>query len=333
MMNTFKLASRYFTIICIQIIVLSQVNGQTTSIPVHDPVMIKQDSTYYVFSTGWGISVWSSTNLVTWKPEKPVFQKAPEWALKAIPGFIGHIWAPDISFYNGMYVLFYSVSAFGKNTSCIGMATNKTLNPSDKNFAWHDYGKIIESVPLKDDWNAIDPNMVLDNNGKPWLCFGSFWSGIKLVRLKDDLSGTEEPFKMYPIASRPRSITNNPAEAGDGAIEAPFIIRHGSYYYLFTSIDYCCRGVNSNYKIMIGRSDNLTGPYTDQTGKDLMHGGGKILLQGNSRFPGVGHNGICSVNGIDYMVFHAYDASDNGKSRIMIRQIKWDKDGWPVVSL
>jgi len=105
-------------------------------IPVHDPVIIKQDSTYYIFCTGQGISVWSSTDRLNWKKAPPVFTTPPAWAVAAIPGFKGHIWAPDISYYNGRYYLYYAVSAFGKNTSAIGLATNTTLNPTSPGYKW-----------------------------------------------------------------------------------------------------------------------------------------------------------------------------------------------------
>jgi arabinan endo-1,5-alpha-L-arabinosidase len=320
-------------LICLQLVLALAVSGQSASIQVHDPVMIKQDSTYYIFCTGWGISVWSSTDMKNWKAQKPVFPQAPGWALKAVPGFKGHIWAPDISFFKGRYVLFYSVSAFGKNTSCIGLASNKTLNPLSTDFQWQDQGKIIESIPGKDDWNAIDPNLVTDDNGKPWLSFGSFWSGIKLVQLKNDLSGLLVKPEFIALASRPRSNATDLSNAGDGAIEAPFIIRHGNYFYLFASVDYCCRGNNSNYKVIVGRSDNITGPYTDNTGRSLLQGGGTLVIQGDHNWPGVGHNGLCSSDGLDYMVFHAYDAGDKGKPKLMIRKMKWDNQGWPIVVL
>ncbi|HEX9935178.1 MAG TPA: family 43 glycosylhydrolase, partial [bacterium] len=135
----------------------STVFPQVEKIQVHDPVMIRQDGTYYLFCTGMGISRWSSQDLVNWKREKPVFDKAPAWAVQAVPGYRGHTWAPDISYHNGRYVLFYSVSAFGKNTSCIGLATNKTLHPDDPEYKWVDHGKVVESVPGRDMWNAIDP--------------------------------------------------------------------------------------------------------------------------------------------------------------------------------
>ena len=135
--------------------------AQKENISVNDPVMIKQDDTYYLFNTGWGITAWSSKDMINWKREKSVFKDPPGWAINAVPGFKGHIWAPDISYYNGSYYLYYSVSAFGKNTSCIGLAVNKTLDPDDPDFMWVDHGIIIQSVPGRDLWNAIDPNLVV----------------------------------------------------------------------------------------------------------------------------------------------------------------------------
>ena len=157
----------FYKIICLHaasILFMLSLKAQTETISVHDPVIIRQDSIYYIFCTGNGISVFSSTDMKNWKKERPVFDTAPQWAVKEIPGFRGHIWAPDISYHNGLYYLYYAVSAFGKNTSAIGVTTNKTLNPLDKNFNWLDHGKVIESVPGRDMWNAIDPNLIFAEN-------------------------------------------------------------------------------------------------------------------------------------------------------------------------
>jgi arabinan endo-1,5-alpha-L-arabinosidase len=163
------------------------------NIRVHDPVMIRQGETYYLFCTGMGISTFTSKDMISWKAEKPVFDVPPSWAVTTIQGFKGHIWAPDISFHDGKYFLYYSVSAFGKNTSCIGVATNTTLDPADKNFKWIDHGKVIQSIPGRDLWNAIDPNLAFDESKQPWLVFGSFWSGMKLVKLNASLDKVAEP--------------------------------------------------------------------------------------------------------------------------------------------
>lgn len=309
---------------------------------VHDPVMIRENSTWYLFSTGWGIDVWSSGDMKSWTREKPVFSKAPDWAVAAIPGFKGHIWAPEIVFRNGTYYLFYSVSAFGKNTSCIGVATAKALDPADPGFGWTDHGKLIESVPGKTNWNAIDPAVAFDRDGTPYLFFGSFWDGLKRVKLTADLLHTaENPDAIPTVASRktipgspnPPSIDDNPVDAGGNAIEAPFVFRRGDYYYLFASIDYCCKGLRSSYKMIVGRSKELTGIFTDRHGADLSCGGGTVVLGGNAGWHGVGHNAVVSCDGKDYLVFHGYDASDNGQPKLLIREIVWDHEQWPVVRL
>lgn len=302
-------------------------------IRVHDPVMIRAGDTYYLFCTGMGISVFSSKDRKNWKKEPPVFEFAPGWAVETVPGFKGHIWAPDISFHNGEYYLYYSVSAFGKNTSCIGLATNKSLDRNDKNFEWVDHGMVVQSVPGRDLWNAIDPNLVVDDQQVPWLSFGSFWSGMKLVKMNADAKTIAKPEEWYTISKRSRDFKTDDRNAGEGAVEAPFIFRKNGLFYLFVSFDFCCRGAESTYKIMVGRSDKIQGPYRDKDGNRLDEGGGTLVLAGNTRYPGVGHNSVYSIDGEDVMLFHAYDMQDNGKPVLKIVNLRWDEDGWPEASL
>jgi arabinan endo-1,5-alpha-L-arabinosidase len=313
--------------------IITTVTLHAQNIRVHDPVMIKEGDTYYLFSTGMGISVFSSKDKKTWQQEKPVFDAAPAWAVEAIPGFKGHIWAPDISLHNGEYFLYYSVSAFGKNTSCIGLVTNKTLNPKDKNFKWVDHGKVIQSVPGRDLFNAIDPNLVVDFQQQPWLTFGSFWSGMKLVRLHPNRKEIAQPEEWYTIAKRPRDYKVEDHEPGEGAVEAPFIFKKTGFYYLFVSFDFCCRGAESNYKIMVGRSDKIQGPYRDKQGNRLDEGGGSLVLNGNARWPGVGHNAVYAIDGEDIMLYHAYDMNEGGKPVLKMTSLNWDDNGWPTGTL
>ena len=298
---------------------------------VHDPVLIKQADTYYLFGTGQGIEVHSSKDLESWRDEPPVFAAAPDWTFTTVPGFRGHIWAPDISMHNGAYYLYYAVSLGGKITSAIGVATNQTLDRSSPDFNWVDHGVVLQSVPGRDLWNAIDPQLVLDEQGTPWLAFGSFWSGVKLVQLRADMLRVAEPQEWHSIAKRERSVLREDTDPEPAAIEAPFIFKHGPYYYLFVSWDYCCRGTNSTYKIMIGRSRNIAGPYLDKEGRDLAKGGGSLVLGGNPRFPGVGHNSAYRFDDTDYLVFHAYDARDQGRSRLEILPMGWDDSNWPAI--
>lgn len=303
------------------------------NLPVHDPVMIQEKGTYYLFCTGWGISVFSSKDLKTWKKEKPVFSTPPEWALKTINGYRGHTWAPDIQFHNGKYFLYYSVSAFGKNTSCIGVASAKTLDPTSADFGWTDHGNLIQSVPGRDLWNAIDPNLILDDQGKPWLNFGSFWSGIKMVKLDKDLIRTAEPQEWYTIASRNRKPEIPDSAAGNASIEAPFIFAKNNFYYLFISWDACCQGEKSTYKVAVGRSRSIKGPYLDKEGKDLRLGGGSILMTGDpEKWYAVGHSAVSvGIDGKEYFLCHGYDRKDKGKSKLILKPMDWDSEGWPVL--
>ena len=301
-----------------------------TNIPVHDPVIIKQDSTYYVFCTGMGISIWSSADMQNWKKEKPVFDKAPQWALDAIPGFKGHIWAPDISYYNVTYYLYYAVSAFGKNTSCIGLATNKILDPLSKDYQLTDQGKVVQSVPGRDMWNAIDPNEINDEQGNHWFALGSFWNGMKLVKLSKDLKSVAQPEEWYTVAASQINFLLPDSVAGDAAIEAPFIFKKENYYYLFVSFDYCCRGEKSTYKMMVGRSEKIQGPYVDRDGVAMNLGGGSLVLEGDKKWHGTGHNTVAAFNDTDYLIFHGYDAGDYGKSKLRKEKLNW-ANGWPFI--
>lgn len=298
--------------------------------PVHDPVMIRQDNMYYLFCTGFGITVFSSADMKKWKVEKPVFNKAPQWAVDAIPGFNGHIWAPDISYHNGQYYLYYAVSAFGKNTSAIGVATNKTLNTASPDFKWTDHGKVVQSVPGRDLWNAIDPNLITDENDIPWLTFGSFWNGMKLVKLNNNLTAVAQPETWYTVAARKRDFILPDSVAGDAAIEAPFIFRKGKYFYLFVSWDYCCRGEKSTYKVVVGRSEKVYGPYLDKDGVSMNLGGGSLVAEGDKDWFGAGHNGTYTFNGVDYLIFHGYDAADKGRPKLRIEKLSWNNE-WPAI--
>jgi len=302
------------------------------SVEAHDPVLIREGEIFYLFTTGNGISVHSSKDLRSWKDEPPVFARAPDWTFTTVPGFKGHIWAPDISLKDGTYYLYYAISLGGKITSAIGVATNRTLDRSSPQFEWVDHGMVLQSVPGRDLWNAIDPQLIEDERGTPWLAFGSFWSGLKLVKLQADRLRIAEPQEWHALAKRERSVLRDDTDPEPAAIEAPFIFRKNDDYYLFVSWDYCCRGVRSTYEMLVGRSKALIGPYVDRNRVALNRGGGSLVLQGTKRWPGVGHNSAYTIDGKDYLVFHAYDADENGAPKLQILEIEWDAAGWPTIN-
>jgi arabinan endo-1,5-alpha-L-arabinosidase len=255
---------------------------------------------------------------VTWRLCGDVFAHLPGWAVTDVPGLRG-LWAPDVSFFDGRFHVYYSASTFGSNRSSIGLVTNETLDQSSERYKWVDRGRVIGSSP-GDDWNAIDPNIVLDEANQPWMSFGSFWGGIKLRKI-DAATGMLDPKDqtLYALASRPRT-----AEL-PGAVEAPFIYRKNGYYYLFVSFDFCCRGTESTYKIAVGRSRNVTGPYVDRLGTPLLQGGGTVILSAKGSMIGPGGQ---SVYG-NWLAHHYYDARADGDFRLGLRRIDWTANGWP----
>jgi arabinan endo-1,5-alpha-L-arabinosidase len=287
----------------------------------HDPALIEAQGQYYLFHTGPGLPIKRSGDLTAWQAAGRVFAANPSWIAQKVTGATD-LWAPDISYFEGSYHLYYAASTPGSNHSCIGHATSSALDTNQ----WTDHGSIVcSNSGTTDDWNAIDPNLVLDASGNPFLVFGSFWSGIKLIEL--DKSGARANDKLTAVAARPRN---------GGAIEAPFIVQRCGYYYLFVSFDRCCDGAASTYKIMVGRSLTLAGPYSDKQGTALLQGGGTLLVQGDDTWHGPGHSAVIFTQGRAYNVYHAYYAAANTSayrkdaSYLRVSELAWDEQGWPV---
>ncbi len=301
---------------------------------VHDPVMAYEDSTYHIFATGMGIQHMTSKDRKTWTVKaEPVMTVIPKWTQDSVPGFRNHVWAPDVIKWHGRWWLSYSCSTFGKNGSSIGLLSTRSLSFP----IWNDEGCIVTSKSKRDNRNAIDPNFIIDDNDQPWLTWGSFWDGIQLARLDSTMhiAAGEKPrtiARRYSKGFKPSEPNPTSKFAGTNAIEAPFIFKHGGYYYLFVSWDYCCRGAKSNYRVAVGRSKNVEGPYLDRNGKDMAEGGGNLFLEGDKKdFEAAGHCAAYTFNGEDIFICHGYSIAHQGASILIQRPIHWTADGWPEI--
>lgn len=285
---------------------------------VHDPAtLLKFEDTFWTFATGDGIKTLRSTNLFDWEFDKPALPSNPAWTTQVAAPHRDYFWAPDAIFANGRYLLYYSVSSWGKNTSAIGLATNPTLNPADPSFKWSDAGIVVRSFTTND-FNTIDPALTFDAAGRLWLAFGSYWSGIKLMELNPATGHRIAPESpMYSLAF-------------NDSIEAPFLHRRGTNYFLFVNWGQCCRGTNSTYEIRMGRSDTITGPYLDRNGRNMLDRGGTLFLESAPPFYGPGHAGIITIAGQDWFSCHYYDGDNRGVSRLWVGKLNWDTSGWPI---
>ncbi|HEX6353301.1 arabinan endo-1,5-alpha-L-arabinosidase [Actinophytocola sp.] len=284
----------------------------TGDISVHDPTVVRRaDGSYLVAHTGVNIALKTSTDRIAFRNAGAVFPGGAPWTT-TYTGGSRNLWAPDLSYRNGRYHLYYSASTFGSNRSAIFLATS----PSGNSGTWTNQGLVIESR-TSDNFNAIDPDLVVDQSGRWWLSFGSFWSGIKMVAI-DPATGKRSDSTIRAIAGR-----------GGGAIEAPNIVKRGSYYYLFVSFDLCCQGAASTYRVMVGRSTNVTGPYVDRNGVALTSGGGTEILAGQGSVHGTGHTDVLADADSDVLFYHYY--ADNGASRLGVNLLAFDAAGWPYL--
>lgn len=287
-------------------------------IRVHDPVMIKQGDTYYVFHTGRGVSIKTSKDRINWKRAGSVFpmNKLPQWHKSDIPNQDGSLWAPDIYFHDGKYYLYYSVSAWMNFNSSVGLATNITLDSTQATYHWEDQGQVISYKNGGEKVNVIDPNVFKDKDGKLWLFYGSYQAGLRLVELNP---------KTGKLLKDPPDIITITKSLGEGV----FVIRGPEYYYIFASRGICCKGMQSNYQVVVGRSKNVEGPYLNKEGKSWIDNNYTLFLAGDSTAPGKGHNGIFTEGDSTFIVYHAYTRAANGASLLNIKPLHMDKDGWP----
>jgi arabinan endo-1,5-alpha-L-arabinosidase len=286
--------------------------------------MIKlANGTYYVFSTSTGsaapfdgIEMRSSTDRIHFSNAGTAFATLPSW-IKSYDGGTGDLWAPDISYHNGKYWLYFAASTFGSHTSAIGLATSSTAAPG----SWVDQGIVLTSSSSTP-YNAIDPCLVIDASGNTWLSFGSYWDGIYMMQI-DPTTGKQlsSNTTFYHLAER--FITTK-------VLEASYVYPHGGYYYLFASIDTCC-DANATYHVIVGRSTSVTGPYTDEGGVDMLNGGGTIILSTHGNIVGPGGASFMTDTDSTLIDYQYHDANNGGNPALGINFIGWNAAGWPYV--
>ena len=278
-----------------------------------DPTVIRaEDGTFYLYATEdmRNVPIFHSANLVDWKLVGTAFtdNSRPKWLPK------GGIWAPDIQRVGGKYHLYYAKSVWGGEWDAgIGVAvSNSPAGP------FVDRGCMFTSKQIGIQ-NCIDP-FYIEDGGKKYLFFGSF-HGIYGVELTADGLHVKQGAK--------------PREVAGTFMEATYIRRRGGYYYLFGSTGTCCEGARSTYRITIGRSKSLFGPYVDKAGQRLLDNHYNILLDKDDSVLGPGHNAglITDDAGNDYMLYHGFKASDPDAGRVVwLSRIVWT-DGWPSVMM
>ena len=285
------------------------------TIGVHDPSIVATGATYDLFSTHGLLHEHQSPDLVNFADGGFALASLPAWA-GPYTGGSGDLWAPDASVHNGAYWLYYAASTFGSSNSAIGLAISSTGQPG----SFVDSGAPVYTSSNCPGSNAIDPASVIDGSGNAWLAFGSWSNGIQIVPVNNNTG--------VPTGTACTQLAYHPSGTG---IEGSTVLQHGGYFYLLASIDTCCNGVTSTYRIIVGRATAVTGPYTDRGGLALTQGGGTLLLSAHSNINGPGGESVVSDSSGPLLVYHYYDGNNSGDPALGINRLGWTTDGWPYV--
>ena len=309
--------------ICYFKIGMTYTNPVITFSSVADPTVIRTDEGFYLYATqtnSYWIPIYFSKDLVNWEFKRSAFRKATRPTEDVLPGG-GAFWAPEIRYINGKYVLYFSWAKWGD-----GSISYTAVATSDSPV-----GDFLNAKPLliTDDFgsNCID-QFYYEEDGKKYMFVGSF-NGIYVTELTDDGLSVKRGADGKPVLKK---------QVCGRAFEGTNIYKKGKYYYLFASINNCCpnNGMDSKYKVVVGRSEKLLGPYVDSKGRNMLDNAWELVLEGDGQtFFGPGHNSIIIPDdaGTDWMIYHSY-VKENGTvgGRLgMLDRIVWSADGWPTI--
>lgn len=309
--------------ICYFKIGMTYTNPVITFSSAADPTVIRTEEGFYLYATqtnSYWIPIYFSKDLVNWEFKRSAFRNATKPKPDVLPGG-GAFWAPEIRYINGKYVLYFSWAKWGD-----GSISYTAVATSDSPV-----GDFLNAKPLliTDDFgsNCID-QFYYEEDGKKYMFVGSF-NGIYVTELTDDGLSVKRGADGKPVLKK---------QVCGRAFEGTNIYKKGKYYYLFASINNCCpnNGMDSKYKVVVGRSENLLGPYVDRKGKDMLDNSWELVLEGDGEtFFGPGHNSIIIPDdaGTDWMIYHSY-VKENGAvgGRLgMLDRVVWSADGWPTI--
>ncbi len=282
-----------------------------------DPSVVQApDGAFYAYGTGGTCR--KSYDLVNWEDMGIALQR-PTWNDSVRTDKEGKVhpmrfslWALDVSRVGKKYLVHYA-SAYWGNETRTGLGVAEGTSPTE----FTDCGKMFRSTEIGVQ-NSIDPCYVKDK-GKKYLIWGSF-RRLYMGRLTKDGKRIKNPSHLTQVAGT--------------AFEGAMVYKRKGYYYLFASVGTCCEGAKSTYHTVVGRSKKLAGPYVDRQGGRMLDNHYETVIKGNDRWKGPGHNSeiITDKEGDTWLLYHAYDALDPEKGRVMLLdKLLWDEEGWPYV--
>jgi xylan 1,4-beta-xylosidase len=274
-----------------------------------DPSIIRVGQDYWATATTshWAplFPILHSRDLVNWQVVGAAMQKRPDWS-------DGNYWAPEISYYQGRYFIYYTGHKKGGSLCVAVMTANNPRGP------YTDHGPLVCQEA-----GSIDAMAVTDENGRRYLVW------------KEDGNSRNQP---TPIWAQPLSndgtklvgdkteLIRNTAAWESNLVEGPFILRRDGFFYMFYSGNACC-GRGCNYAMGVARSRRLLGPWEKNPANPI--------LKGNDDWKCPGHGSIVvDAKGRDFLMYHAYHPQDfvYAGRQALLDEVKWGSDGWPTIN-
>lgn len=290
-------------------------NNPVTNRSLPDPTVIRSDDGFfYLMATEdtHNIPVMKSSDLVNWNYVRTAFTDNTRPKYNCEHGWA--FWAPDVNKIGDNYVLYYSLGVWGHGDECaIGVATSKRV------YGPYSNAKVLFTSPEIGVNNSIDPCYFQDEDGKNYLFWGSF-NDIYMIELSEDGLSIAEGAQKKKVAG--------------GIMEAAYVFKHDKYYYLIGSAGSCCEGANSTYRLVMARSNKLTGPYVDKNGRAATGDNMSELLHRSEQVYGPGHCSEWQIddNGDYWILYHGFQASNVDAGRVTyLDKIEWDTKGWPYI--
>lgn len=318
-------------------------DGSKYIIHIADPDVIyaEEDNYYYMYCTNTDVEmgdkgmmwdrgpIFRSRNLVDWTWCGSVFDgldNAAAWGTKD-----AGVWGPSVIKVGDKYNYYYALSTWGDPNPGVGVATSPTpYGP------WEDHGRILDSE-LTGVRNSIDPQALYVDD-ELYLVWGSFF-GIGIIQLTDD--GLEPYVGESNLKEYTKFIINDNSEDGkfdvDANYEGSYIINKDGKFYYFGSQGTCLSGTNSTYRVKVGVSDSIFGPYKGSDGKTLDDRDGSfgdLVIKPSDEVAGTGHNTIFKDFDDRYwIIYHGYDINgERPNERIMFMdELLWDENNMPYV--
>lgn len=285
---------------------------------VYDPLQ----KAWFLYGTGGQII--KSIDGVSWDRVGNAFAIAPMWGT---PG--AGLWAPEVQYIDGQYVMYYSLSTWGDPNPGIGVAS--APRPQGP---WTDHGKLFRSLEIGVN-NSIDPGVFVAEDGRVFMVWGSMRGNYIVELTSDGLHLKDETLEAASQSKiRVAGLDTSIGWTVD-TYEAAYVRYFDGYYYLFLSMGTCCEGSSSTYQVVVGRSQSPTGPYLDDQGRAMTaRNVGKLVIARNDNFVGTGHNSVIDdVNGEPWFYYHAYHNDNPNRGRVLLMErMLFDDNGWPYVS-